>query len=173
MAGGGSGAFDASRPLWLVPHELDSCESGGVLSKLGPMAMFEFELRDTADIAPWRAEKGPILSWFALTDGWFRMMVGDQVLFEYSEGLRLRLKLEDPRADYQIASFARDMLECVAPAVAPLPPQVERLAEDWDALKKFEAACLDLEEKEDPENLAYDAWRWLGEPRPQPERNRA
>lgn len=131
------------------------------------MALFEFELRDPADITPWGSQdKGFSLSWFALTDGWFRMPVGDRVLFEYSEELRQHLKLADPRPDYQVASFARDMLLCAMPAMAPLPPRIERMASDWDSMKKFEAACLALEETEDPDNLAYDAWRWLGERSP-------
>lgn len=130
------------------------------------MPLFEFQLRDPINITPWDTDEGPQLSWFALTDGWFRMPVGEQALFEYSESLQRHLKLEDCRPDYQIASFARDMLECAAPAVAPLPPRIERLAVDWERLKELEAASFDLNEADDPENLAYDAWRWLGERSP-------
>jgi hypothetical protein len=130
------------------------------------MALFEFELRNPVEITPWRSEEGPSLSWFALTDGWFRMPVGNQVLFEYSEGLRRHLQLSDPRADYQIAALARDMLGCVSSARTLLPPRIERLAADWDAMRRFEVACFALPETDDPDNLAYNAWRWLGERSP-------
>jgi hypothetical protein len=131
------------------------------------MALFEFELRDPAEITPWGNEaEGLHLSWFALTDGWFRMPVGDQALFEYSDKLRHHCGFADPRPDYQIASFARDMLLSVMPAMAPLPPRIERLAGDWDAMKGLEAACFALDETDDPDRLAYDAWRWLGERSP-------
>jgi hypothetical protein len=58
------------------------------------------------------------------------------------------------------------MLGCVSFVMSPLPLRVERLAADWDAMKKFEEACFALDEKDDPENLAYDAWRWEGERSP-------
>jgi hypothetical protein len=130
------------------------------------MALFEFELRDLGKIAPWETSNGPSLSWFALTDGHFRMPVGSEVLFEYTEAVQSQLKQRDTRVDYQIASIARDILECMIPAVTKLPPSVERLASDWKKLRQLEKATEALAESDDSWDLSYDAWRWLGERSP-------
>ena len=130
------------------------------------MALFEFELRDLGEIAPWETSKGPSLSWFALTDGHFRMPVGNEVLFEYTEAVQSHLKLEDPRVDYQIASIARDMLECLMPAIMKMPPRVERLASDWNKLRQLQKATEALDENDESWDLTYNAWRWLGERSP-------
>lgn len=129
------------------------------------MALFDFELRDVGEIPPWETSAGPSLSWFALSDGYFRMPLGNEVLFEYTEAVQRKLKMKDSRADYQIASIARDMLECVAPALAKLPPRIERLASDWSRLCELQTATEAME-KDDDWDLAYDAWRWLGERSP-------
>ena len=40
--------------------------------------LFEFELKKIEDIEPWGAPEKPSLSWFALTDGTFRVEVGER-----------------------------------------------------------------------------------------------
>jgi Family of unknown function (DUF5984) len=124
------------------------------------MALFEFQLADVAKVRPWGEAPKQSLSWFALTDGVFHMPVGDQVLFRYSEEFNLLSR----DADYQLASIARDVFGSFAPGIARLPPALEALAADWPSLRRLYQASYPASAQED--DVAYDAWRWLGERSP-------
>ena len=137
------------------------------------MALFEFELAPTETIIPWTGSDGPSLSWFALTDGWFHMPVGDQVLFEYTDEIldHWRLTREgqgEPETrkypDYQITAFVRDVLGSFAAGIGRLPPFFEELALDWRLLRTL----LDHPDQDDTalEESYYSALRWLGERAP-------
>lgn len=130
------------------------------------MSLFEFELTPVEEIAPWETSEGPSSSWFALTYGRFRMPVGDQILFEYSDEIMAHWGTSGRDAEYQIAAFARDMLGSVAAAKAPLPERVERLASHWDRLSELQLEADRGDESEEARALAYAAWRWLGERSP-------
>ena len=127
------------------------------------MAIFEFELTHVEDILPWGEPGKQSLSWFALTDGRFRMVVGEQVLFRYTDEILSHWGRAERDADYQIAAFARDVLGSVAAAVAPLSPRIERLVSDWRLLMELKQP-IDGARAED--DLWYEAWRWLGERSP-------
>lgn len=139
------------------------------------MALFEFELARVEDIQPWGPPDDLKLSWFLLTDGRFHMPVADQVLFEYSPeieahwGRSFDQVAQDPRfaraVNYQIAAFARTMLEVASPAAARLPLRFERLASRWDALWELRDDDTDRESDQAVERWAA-AWRWLGERSP-------
>jgi hypothetical protein len=81
-----------------------------------PMALFEFELDRVEDIQPWGKPGDLSLSWFALTCGRFRINVGDQILFRYTDEIQRHWGMQTPDADYQIAAFTSDFIACVAPA---------------------------------------------------------
>lgn len=120
------------------------------------MPLFEFELRPVEEITPWGEGAGRNLSWFALTDGYFRVRAGGDTLFEYTDAVVSHFGLPRREANYQIAAFARDLLGSVAAGVAPLPADVERLASDWERLMELVRRF--------PEEA--EAWRWLGERSP-------
>jgi hypothetical protein len=131
------------------------------------MALFEFELAKVEDIIPWGAPGQESLSWFALTDGWFRILVGEQVLFRYTEEILSHWGGASARdADYQVAAFADDVLGTIAAAVAPLPREIERLASSWDLLTALRAPAKGDDESEQAHDRSYTAWRWLGERSP-------
>jgi hypothetical protein len=127
------------------------------------MALFEFDLANVEDILPWGKPGEQSLSWYALTFGQFRMIVGDQVLFRYTDEISSHWGCSERHADYQVAAFVRSILGCVAAAVAPLPPRIERLASNWQLLMELEKPIDDMRAVDD---LWYDAWRWLGERSP-------
>ncbi len=153
---------------------------GGRRNHATGMALFEFELARVEDIVPWESSDGPSLSWFALTDGRFRMPVGDQVLFEYSDEIMAHWETDVRTADYQIAAFVREMLGSVAAGAARLPERIERLASDWDRLSELRSSAdvLDVvpasvrkdlglvDDSKEAGVLATAAWRWLGERSP-------
>lgn len=130
------------------------------------MALFEFELARVEDMIPWETADGPSWSWFAWTDGRFRMPVGDQVLFEYTDEIMAHWGNLVRHADYQIAAFAREMLGSVTAGAACLPERVERLAADWNRLTELRRGAILEEAGEDADEIAYTAWRWLGERSP-------
>jgi hypothetical protein len=130
------------------------------------MALFEFELARVEDIVPWEGQKGPYLSWFALTDGRFWMPVGDQVLFEYSDEIMAHWTMSVRHADYQVAAFAREVLGSLAAAVARLPERIERLASNWSVLRALEQEPNPANDSDEDDDTAYTAWRWLGERSP-------
>ena len=130
------------------------------------MALFEFELARVEDIVPWGEPGDQSLSWFALTDGRFRVLVGDQVLFQYTEEILCHWKVAMREAEYQVAAFARDILGSVAAGVAKLPEDIERLAANWDLLTQLRKQSDADDSEQADDDLSYNAWRWLGERSP-------
>jgi hypothetical protein len=135
------------------------------------MSLFEFELFPVESIKPWGTPGGRELSWFALSEGVFRIPVGDDVLFRYSPALlsHRRIEGDSPQrdADYQVAAFARDTLGSVAAGTARLPPLFEHLAIDPELRGRLRRRSTDwaARSKEDAAR-SYAAWRWLGERSP-------
>jgi hypothetical protein len=64
--------------------------------------LFEFILRPLNKVAPWGNAPDLSLSWFGLTDGDYRINVGSEHLFAYSEGIKRHFSTKDPnfRGDY-------------------------------------------------------------------------
>lgn len=127
------------------------------------MALFEFDLARVETILPWGEPRNQSLSWFALTGGRFRMVVGEHTLFRYTDEILSHWGVSERDADYQVAAIARDVLGSVAAAVAPLPPRIERLASDWPLLTQLSKPFDEIQPVDD---LWYEAWRWLGERSP-------
>jgi hypothetical protein len=131
------------------------------------MPLFEFELAPVEEIPPWGEPGSLKLTWFALTDGIFRINAGEQTLFRYTPEILAHWGRRQPDADYQIAAFARDVLESAAPALAPLSPFVESLASDWNLLMRLQERSREQAKlsKENAERHST-AWGWLGERSP-------
>lgn len=127
------------------------------------MALFEFELTRVEDISPWGELGKQRLSWFALTDGRFRIEVGEQELFRYTDEIMLHWGMSKRNAEYEMIAFAQDMLGCVAAAITPLPPRIERLASNWPLLMELKKPFDDDHELDD---LWYEAWLWLADRSP-------
>lgn len=123
------------------------------------MKLFEFELSPVESILPWGEEPNLSLSWFALTDGIFRVNVGGNTLFRYSKEIARHWEMKIQDENYQIAAFARDFLDSVAPAIAPIPDYLHPIAWNWDLLREV---LIQSKEHE----ASYEAFRWLGERSP-------
>lgn len=130
------------------------------------MALFEFELDPVEQIVPWGLPDKPNLSWFALTLGQFRMPVGEQALFRYTDEISSHFGNISRDCDYQIASIARDILGSVAPGVTSLPPFFECLASNRRLLDQLASFIPNKDDPDDLHDAYYTAWRWLGERSP-------
>ena len=94
------------------------------------------------------------------------MHVGDQVLFQYSHETVSHWNLKNGYADYQIAAFAWNLLECLPAARTPLPSFVEKLVSNQELLTQLRADDNNTEDEEQDSDVWYDAWRWLQERSP-------
>jgi hypothetical protein len=127
------------------------------------MALFEFDLFPVESIQPWGESGEQKLHWFALTLGTFRISAGEDVLLRYTPEIRAHWGMEKQDADYQLASFARDVLGSVAAGTAPLPALFQHIASDPDLRTWLGRATMD---KDLDRDLAYRASRWIGERSP-------
>lgn len=123
------------------------------------MPLFEFELTPTIEIAPWGEGDDKHLSWFALSLGKFRMNTGNQILFRYSNEIMDHWNLKERDVDYQVASFARDILGSYKPALSRLPEMLEAEVENWENLCDLHRAAIAHDDY-------YEAFSWLGERSP-------
>lgn len=90
--------------------------------KNGCVIRFQFKLRPLADVVPWGDDQ-PVLHWFALTDGWYWIEVGQHALFKYEGGD------EPPYVDYYVVRLWEDMLDMAANVLEPVPPDLLWLIE--------------------------------------------
>lgn len=124
------------------------------------MPLFEFELARVEEIQPWGEPGAETLSWFALTDGSFRINAGEHTLFRHTDEVLEHWGLGRRDTDYQVAAYARDILGVVSASISPIPEFFERLCADWKVLSQLQT---DWQEADDE---CYSAWRWLGERSP-------
>lgn len=90
--------------------------------------LFEFHLRSLDEIEPWIYPKNNsrYLSWFGLSDGLYRLKVGDEFLFNITEEMRSHWAGEYPNmkttlVDYQVVRLWEDVLEMLPDVLSPLP----------------------------------------------------
>ncbi len=130
---------------------------------------------------PWRGKDGGSLSLslYALTDGHFRISVGEEMLLRYTPAIIWRWGLSNEHADYQVACFVRDVLESVAAVTSPLPVFFENIVRDESIFRQLRKAgelhshekipsgvIAELEVEKTNDALMqehYNAFRWLGE----------
>lgn len=133
------------------------------------MPLFAFELTQVECVAPWGEPPAQSLSWFALTDGAFRMPVGTDFLFRYTPEVLAHWGTDPALRDatYQVAAFARDILGSAAAGAAPMPPLFEHIAGNPALRRRLRCFSREIAARSD-EDLQRDsvAWRWLGERSP-------
>jgi Family of unknown function (DUF5984) len=96
------------------------------------MGLFDFHLRPLADVQPWGTPPDLSLSWFGLTDGFYRLRVGEEYLFSYSAAASRLLAARYPGfqgdyADYQVVRLWEDLCEILPDVLTPVPPELGRL----------------------------------------------
>ena len=96
--------------------------------------------------------------------GLFWIELGKDELFRYTPEILAKWGVEPtPYPDYQLASFVRDLYECAAPGLAPLPEELARVAGDVERLAELDAITRRAANERGEKDRVYDnAWRWLG-----------
>jgi len=97
------------------------------------MALIEFNLKPLQDVMPWGDEPNQYLHWFALTDSFYYMELGDVQLFCYSDEILEFWSKEypgcnsknEPYMDYQVVRLYEDVLEILPDVIQPIPEAIE------------------------------------------------
>ncbi|MEZ4730137.1 MAG: DUF5984 family protein [Caldilineaceae bacterium] len=111
--------------------------------------LFNFQLRSPDTITPWLADNQPYLHWFGLTDGWYWLDVGTDILFQYTEPmLRFWNTPIDPHpyrayVDYQVARLWEDVLEQLPSILEPIPDRVLQRLQPGIAAIHWRDAVID------------------------------
>jgi hypothetical protein len=97
---------------------------------------FCFGLTPLDRVRPW-GRQDPYLHWFGLTDGWYRIEVGDHELLRYSPQTLQRFRGDDrevqhPYVDYYVVRLWEDVIGLTPMVMQPVP----------DDLREFVAADL-------------------------------
>lgn len=131
---------------------------------------FEFWFRPLEDIEPWGDEGRKKLHWFALTDGFYRVVVDGKELFEYDASLFSKLGWQRPSApkgfehgvEYQVARLFQDLGEIVRALEGdPVPAQVAKWLATPDDRKAWDAMIARAAERDDEFDTLSLATGWL------------
>ncbi|WP_395144711.1 DUF5984 family protein [Armatimonas sp.] len=139
------------------------------------MIRFCFQLRPPEELTEKALEY-----WYFLTDGWYWIEAGEQELFRWTDTTLAAWQTEAegeicesappparPYADYYVARFWQDLLQCVRQALLPVPDDIAALLWDrgsWEMFLQRSAAWA--EEPEDDlsrwerRNEALQWWWW-------------
>ncbi|HEY9907288.1 MAG TPA: DUF5984 family protein [Thermosynechococcaceae cyanobacterium] len=89
--------------------------------------LFDFHLRPLEEVMPWGKPPNSYLSWFVLTDGFYRLQVGSEFLFNYSDDFAERWAAQSVSVhtrsfvDYYVVRLWEDLLEILPDVLEPLP----------------------------------------------------
>ncbi|MBI5767508.1 MAG: hypothetical protein HZA93_06915 [Verrucomicrobia bacterium] len=89
--------------------------------------LFDFRLRPLDEITPWGEPPDLSLSWFGLTDGLYRLEVGDEHLFSYTDEISASWAAKHPGfsgayVDYQVVRLWEDVCSILPDVLSPIPP---------------------------------------------------
>ena len=126
--------------------------------------LFDFQLRALDDVIPWGEPDKQSLHWFALTDGWYWLHVGENQLLRYTEKILTHWHQEYPGdatlpyVDYQVARLWEDILQMLPYILDPLPSQLVTMLENWNRWDlRAERWIESIRDKEDDDKLLDEA----------------
>ena len=119
--------------------------------------MFEFELTPIELIRPWETPPDLSLHWFGLTDGKYRIRVGDDYLLNYSDDFVGDTSESTSFVEYQVARLWEDVLEMLPAILETVPDELHFLLEasEKDRNEWYEKAVA--------EDLPEEATYWLSD----------
>jgi hypothetical protein len=112
------------------------------------MRIFDFKLRPLKEVIGWGAPPNQTLSWFGLTDGYYQVKFGNQVLYRPTiESIKRhkpnfaidQLNSEfDLNVDYQVARLYEDLLYILPNVMQELPDEIFQLVSTFDLHKNLQ-----------------------------------
>jgi hypothetical protein len=136
------------------------------------MALFNFKLKELADVMPWGDENHKRLHWFGLTDGNFYMDVGGEKLFHSTDEISEYWKRENPEfapkcnfVDYHVVRPYEDLLNILPDILQPIPDIIFNYVDTFEHQAEFDNRMRDywdlLDDDAEPCDAFYDATEWI------------
>lgn len=119
--------------------------------------MFEFDLTPIEWIGPWGTPPDLSLHWFGMTDGKYRIRVGDDYLLNYSDDFVGDTSKSTSFVEYQVARLWEDILEMLPAILERVPYELHFL------LEASEKDRNEWDEKAAAEGLPEEAAYWLSD----------
>jgi hypothetical protein len=98
--------------------------------------IFEFKLDSIKDVQPWGEFPNKEIHWFALTQGIYRLKVGDEYLLNYSDEFTAHLSKQFSQnqyqgtfVDYYVVRFWEDLIDILPHILEPVPKELRHLLE--------------------------------------------
>lgn len=124
---------------------------------------FEFRLDPLPDVRPWGDEK-LTLHWFALTQGWFWITVGETELFRYSRAAQEYWTKEYPQhapalpyEEYYVVRYWEDLQQILPVVLDPVPDDLVRRVSNRAVWEEWRQKAWAWQEQQDNET-AWDVW---------------
>ncbi|MDP3070340.1 MAG: DUF5984 family protein [Opitutaceae bacterium] len=94
--------------------------------------LFDFRFRPIEQVGAWGTPPDLSLSWFGLTDGYYRLQVGSENLFAYTEQISKHWATNDPAfsgasVDYYVVRLWEDVCAILPDVMEPIPSDFLRL----------------------------------------------
>lgn len=127
--------------------------------------LFDFCLRPLEEVQPWGQSPDLSLSWFGLTEGFYRLQVGSEFLLNYSDEFvnhwarRSSNGYSGSFIDYYVVRFWEDILDMLPDMLEPLPPELSSFFEnDRTAWFRWERDALNWLDNQFDEDKAVETF---------------
>lgn len=98
--------------------------------------IFEFKLDSIEDVQPWGNSPNKQIHWFALTQGLYRLKVGDEYLLNYSDEFTDHISKQFPQiryqgtfVDYYVVRLWEDLIDILPHILEPVPKELQHFFE--------------------------------------------
>ncbi|MCU0568018.1 MAG: DUF5984 family protein, partial [Oculatellaceae cyanobacterium Prado106] len=125
--------------------------------------LFDFHLRALEEVHPWVTSPDLYLSWFGFTDGFYRLQIGSDLLFNYSNEFVDHCAkafpgvYSEPFVDYYVVRLWEDLLEILPDVLEPIPKELaDWFTQDESAWFNWERNVLDWLERQPDEDQAIE-----------------
>ncbi|MEK7725493.1 MAG: DUF5984 family protein [Acidobacteriota bacterium] len=117
--------------------------------------IFEFKLDSIEDVQPWGESPNKQIHWFALTQGIYRLKVGDEYLLNYSNEFTAQISEKFPNiryrgtfVDYYIVRLWEDLIDILPHILEPVPKELQHFLEsDYKIQRDWSEKVADWHDK--------------------------
>lgn len=119
--------------------------------------IFDFTLDSIENIYPWGKPENLSISWFALTQGNYRLKVGEEYLLNYTDEFLKYLSEKYPEysdsqitfVDYYVVRLWEDILDILSDILEPVPEKLQHFLDSgYENYQSLHERALDWQESE-------------------------